>query len=160
MGLEDVLKGATNGFANFFAYLSFVAQEVGMEKAIDINTKMAKYMGRVQGDMIKKQAGIEEADIKTTLSLVKGYLDGIGLTIDVLEESPTEVRYKCGRCPVYDGCVMAGIDKGLYEDICRRAPAEFMDALVKQFNPKLSYQLTKFRTAPDDFCVECIVLKK
>ena len=71
MGLEDVLKGATNGYATYFAYLSFVAQEVGMEKAIDIMAKMAKYMGRVQGGMIKKQAGIEEADIKTALSLAR-----------------------------------------------------------------------------------------
>jgi len=33
-------------------------------------------------------------------------------------------------------------------------------ARAKQLNPNLSYQLMKFRSAPDDFCEEAIVLKK
>lgn len=160
MGLEDVLKGATNSFGFFLAYINGVAQEVGMEKAIDIFTNVCRHMGSVQGGMVKEQAGIEVADSKTAVSLVKSVItDGLGITVDIIEESPTEVRFKCGRCPVYDGREIVGMDKGLYEDMCRRAPVEFMNALVKQFNPNLSYQLIKFRTAPDDFCVEGITLR-
>jgi len=155
MGLEDVLKGATSGYSSYFTYIDSVAQEFGIEKATEIMIKIAKKKGEVQGGMIKEQAGIEKADIKTTLSLLKRILtDGLGIAIDVIEESPTEVRYKCGRCPIYDGRVRSGMDEGLYEDTCRLGPAKFMDVLVKQFNPKLSYQLIKFRTSPDDFCVD------
>ncbi len=158
MGIEDVLKGATNGYAYFFAYLGGVAQEVGMDKAVEIFTNMCRQMGMIQGKMVKEQAGVEEADVKTAVSLVKGVItDGLGIVVDVVEETPNEVKFTCGSCPVYNGRQMVGMDLGLYEDICRRAPVEFMDALVKQFNPKLSYKLHKFRTGPEDTCIEGIV---
>ena len=35
---------------------------------------------------------------------------------------------------------------------------EFFDTLVKQLNPDLSYQSKKFRSGPDDYCLEQTVL--
>jgi hypothetical protein len=32
------------------------------------------------------------------------------------------------------------------------------DAVVKQLNPNLNLRLQKFRSAPDDFCEEAIIL--
>jgi hypothetical protein len=35
-----------------------------------------------------------------------------------------------------------------------------MGATAKQLNPNLSFRVTKFRSTPDDFCEEEIVLEK
>jgi hypothetical protein len=44
------------------------------------------------------------------------------------------------------------------EAISLASSIRFMDSLAKQFNPDLSYQLEKFRSAADDYCEEAIVL--
>ncbi len=44
------------------------------------------------------------------------------------------------------------------ENICRASAIGFMDAAAKQLNPKLSYQLQKFRSNADDYCEEAVLL--
>lgn len=158
MSMEDALNAAKNAFAFYGAYLNTVAQEIGLERALALNTKMLETMGAMQGKMVKEQARIEEADAKAAHSLTKGIPGSLGLAFEVLEESPTTVRLKCARCSVCEGWQMAGMDDKTRETVCRTGPIRFMDAAVKQLNPRLSYQLAKYRSALDDFCEEQIVL--
>jgi len=158
MSMEDAFNGAKNAFAFYGAYLNTVAQEIGLERALALNTKMLETMGAMQGKMVKQQARIEEADAKGAYSLAKGVPESLGLAFEVLEESPTTVRFRCPQCSFYEGCQMAGLNDKTREIMCRAGSLRFMDAIVKQLNPRLSYQLAKYRSAADDFCEEQIVL--
>jgi len=158
MAVEDTFNGAKNAFVFHAAYLNTVAQEMGMERALALNTKMLETMGAMQGRMMKEQAGIEEVDAKAAYSLTKAVTESLGLLFEVLEESPTTVRMRCRRCSVYEGWQMAGLDDKTRETMCRAGSLRFMDAAVKQLDPKLTYQLLKYRSGPDDFCEEQIVL--
>ena len=51
-----------------------------------------------------------------------------------------------------------GVDAEATEASCRASSIRFVEAMAKQLNPNLSYQLAKFRSAPDDTCEEVIVL--
>ena len=51
-----------------------------------------------------------------------------------------------------------GMDAEAIEAACRACSIRLMEAMAKQLNPNLSYQLVKFRTAPDGYCEEAIVL--
>ena len=51
-----------------------------------------------------------------------------------------------------------GMDAETIENLCHSGPLRALDAMVKQLNPSLSYQLKKFRSAAKDFCEEEIVL--
>ena len=63
MANENTYKGARNAYIYYFAYLTTVAQEIGMERAIALQTKMCEARGTIDGKIIKEQAGVEEFDV-------------------------------------------------------------------------------------------------
>ena len=75
-----------------------------------------------------------------------------------LEESPKRVVFKSGKCPIYEAAQMVGLDAKTIEAMCRAGSLKFMDTAAKQLNPNLNYQIRKFRSGPDDFCEEEILL--
>jgi hypothetical protein len=158
MAIEDVFNGAKSAFTFYFAYLNTVAQEIGMERALALHTKMCEAMGAMQGKMMKEQAAIEEFDAKAAYSLTKSVPESIGISMEVVEESPQRVAFKTGRCPIYEAAQMVGLDAKTIEAICRAGALRFMDTAAKQLNPNLGHQLRKLRSAADDFCEEEIVL--
>ena len=157
MGKEDVFNGAKSAMTFYDAYLKTVGEEIGMDKAVSLHTKMFETLGKMQGQMIKEEAGTEEIDTKTALSLTKGAPESIGISMEVVEESPQKISFKVGKCPIYEAAQMMGVDAETIETLCRSGPVKFMDAMTKQLNPNFSYQLQKFRSGADDFCEEVIV---
>lgn len=159
MATEDKLEGARNGLAFSFAYMNMVGQEIGMERAIALNTKVDEMMGDAQGKIMKEQLDGKDIDINTAVKMALNTIkDGFGITSEVIEKSPKRIVVRCSRCPVYEAAQSVGIDTGTIENLCRAGSLKFMDAMVKQLNPNLSYQLTKFRTEPDGCCEEEILL--
>jgi hypothetical protein len=158
MALQDTFNGAKTAFTFYSAYLNTVAQEIGMERALALESKMDETLGTLQGKMIKDQAGAKDVDARAAYSLVKGVLESLGIVVEVLEEGPATVRFRCRQCPLYEGGLMAGLDTKIGETRCRAGSLRFMDAAVKQLDPKLTYQLLKYRSGPADFCEEQIVL--
>jgi hypothetical protein len=157
MGTEDTLNGATAAMTLFNAYMGTVAEEIGMDRAGSLFTKMCENMGAMQGKMMKEQTGTEEIDTKTAWSLVKNVPESLGISSEVVEESPQEVVVKLGKCPIYSSAEMLGMDAETIETMCRTGSAKLMDTVVKQLNPNLSHQLRKFRSSADDFCEEAII---
>lgn len=157
MGMEDVFNGAKSAMTFYDAYLKTVAEEIGMDQAVSLHTKMFETMGEMQGKMIKEQAGTEEIDTKAALSLVKSAPESLGITMEVVEESPQRVSFKVSKCPIYEAAQMMGVEPETIEALCRSGPVRFMDAMTKQLNPNFSYQLQRFRSGADDFCEEVIV---
>jgi len=157
MGMEDVFNGAKSAMTFYDAYLKTVAEEIGMERALSLHTKMFETMGTMQGEMIKEQSGTEKIDIKASWSMAKSAPESLGINMEVLEESPRSVVFKVGKCPIYDAAQTMGVDAETIETLCRSGPVRFMDTMTKQLNPNFSYKLQRFRSGPDDFCEEVIV---
>lgn len=158
MAIEDTFKGARNAYIYYFAYLTTVAREIGMERAIALQTKMCETRGTLDGKMIKEQAGVEEFDAEAVASLAEDYVETLGIRSEVIEESPQKVSFKIGRCPLYEATQVLGLDAETIEHLCRAGPVRNMDSMVKQLSPNLNYQLRKFRSGTDNFCEEVIEL--
>lgn len=158
MAVEGTFNGAKTALTFYGAYLNTVAQEIGMERALALHSKTLETLGTVQGKMIKDQAGIGDVDARAAYSLVKGVPESFGIVLEVLEEGPATVRFRCRQCSAYEGWQMAGLDDKTRETMCRAGSLRLMDAAVKQLDPRLTYQLAKYRSRPDDFCEEQIVL--
>ncbi len=158
MSIEDTFEGAKNAFPFFFAYINSVGQEIGIERANALLTQMQKAMGAGVGAMMKEQAGIETVDASGAFALSKGFVSSLGIEFEATEESPQCAAFTVGRCPVFAGAQMTGMDLEAIEASCRAGALKFMDAVVKQFNPGLSYELRKFRSSAEDACEEAIVL--
>src|SRR3972149_10157488 len=117
-----------------------------MERALALHTKMLEGMGPIQGKAIKEQAGAAEIDAKAAYSLAKAVPESLGLVFEVQEESPSTVRWRCRGCSVYEGWQMGGLGDKTLETMCRAGSARFMDAAVKQLNPRLSYEILRYRS--------------
>ena len=159
MGLQDKRDGAMNAFSFLFGYLNTVAQEIGMEQATALSSDVDEAMGTQQGKMIRERTVVAEFDARTAASIAQNSIEeGFGITSEVVEDSPRKTVFKVGRCPVYEAAQKMGFDARAIKTLCHAGPLKYMEALIKQLNPDLSYQLMKFRSTADDFCEEGIVL--
>ena len=159
MASTDTFNGAKSAFTFFYAYLNTVGQEIGMERAIALDAKMCEMMGAAQGKAMKDQAGIGEMDLAMAASLaVRSIDEALGISSEVIEEGAQRIASKVGRCPVYEAAQALGMDGASIEAMCRASSLRYMDTMVKQLNPHLSYRLREFRPSADGFCVEEVVL--
>jgi hypothetical protein len=159
MATADTFTGAKNAYTFLFAYLNTVGQEIGMERAMALDTKMCETMGAAQGMAMMEHAGMEQLGLQTVTSLNERFLeDGLGITSQLLEEDAQKHLFKVGRCPLYEAAAELGMDNASIEALCRSGALRFMDTMVKQLNPALSYQLQQFRSSAEDSCIEAMYL--
>lgn len=160
MAQDDKVVGARNAFSLYFAFMSDVAGEIGLERAVALSDARDESAGAQRGRMIKQEMGVAEFDIKAAAKAAgASILDDFGITSKVIDETQKSVVVRCGRCPVFEGASMAGFDNQNIETQCCAGAIRYMDALVKELNPDLSYELRKFRTSAEDFCEEAIVMR-
>lgn len=157
---NETFQGAKAAFTYHDLYVTTVAQEFGIAKAIALEGRMCENVGAMQGKFIRDKSGIKAFDAKIAYRIVKKVPEGYGIIFEVLEESPEKVRFKCHKCSIYEGAQNAGLDEKTRENICRRGSIRYMDTMVRQLHPNMSYRLMKYRTSADDFCEEEIVLKQ
>jgi hypothetical protein len=161
MASADIFSGAKNAFTFHYAYLNTVAQEIGMERAIALDARVSEMMGAAQGQAIKAQAGLDEIDLEKAAALANASIEeGFGISSELrqTEESADRIVFRCGRCPVYEAAEAAGMDHETIEAMCRASAIHYMDTMVKQWNPNLSYRQREFRSSADGRCVEELVL--
>ncbi len=160
MTKEDVFNAAKNFVSMYGVFFNNVAQKIGLEQALKLHTKTNETMGVQMGQMTKEQMGIKKLDSKTAAMVTRSVVSGFGISNVDAEEKPTSVLIKVHGCPVYEGRHAVGIDEETIEAMCRKGALNFMDTFFKQLDPKASYKLKKFRSAPDDCCEEEITLRK
>lgn len=161
MKTEATFNGVKNGLIFLYAFQNKVAQEIGKERALELEAMSNTEMGSAQGMMLKEQIGQNNIDAISAAKIIFKYLEQeLGITPVVKEESPDKVVYSCGRCPIFESYQLLGADNKDIETSCRASAVGFMDALVKQLNPELNYELLRFRSAADDSCDEVIFLGK
>ena len=159
MAVQDTFNGAMSGLIFMRAYANLVAEKVGAEQALSLETELSETMGAMQGMMIKEQMDNEEISLsEANQVLMKQIETGYGILSEVVDESSNKITCKAGRCPVFEAAQLLGMDVKDIETSCRASSIKFMDAMVKQLNPNFSYQLTKFRSTADESCEESLVL--
>ena len=162
MSIEDTFTGAKIAYTQLYAYVNAVADEIGMDRALAILTRTNEKMGTEAGKQIKEQSGQETYDVKKTALKIMEVARGIGSIDEIVEESSEKVvtMTASGKCTNYEAARAAGLDDQTIEAICGAGSLHFLNALVKQLNPDLGYQLGKFRSGPEDCCLENIVLNQ
>jgi hypothetical protein len=143
------------------AFYNKVAQEIGKERALELEAMTNTEMGAAQGIILKEQIDQNNVDAFSASKIIFKYLEQeLGIIPVVKEESPDKVVYSCGRCPVFESYQVFGTENKDIETACRASAVGFMDALVKQLNPELNYELILFRSGADDSCDEAIFIGK
>jgi hypothetical protein len=160
MASQEAFNAAAFAYAGNHALLGAVAQIIGMDKAIEVDSQVYGQIGVAQGQQIKAQAGIEgDADLQTTFSILSQIVTTLGIDYEVIESSESLVAIKVGMCPIYAGATAVGWEHGMIAASCGAAAVAFLDTAAKQFNPKLTWRLRSFRGSQQDGCVEELVLE-
>lgn len=157
MAIEDTRTGARTGLTLLLGYVGTVAGEIGMDRALELDTKLCRQMGAAQGQMLKQQVGVDEVDAATASQLVSQALaGGFGIQADTLESTAERAALQVGECPVYQAAQAVGMDHEEIQAVCQAGSLPFMAAMVKQLNPQAVYRLERFRAGPNGTCQEVI----
>jgi hypothetical protein len=159
MTIADTFTGAKSGLTFLFAYQNTVAQAIGRERALALNTKMVQALGTTQGGDLRDRLDIKEIPPKLAASLVGEFLEqALGIRSQAVDGSAEKMVIEVDRCPIYEAAEALGMEHAAIGALCRAGSIPYMDALIKQFNPDLTYDLRQFRPSADASCVEVIAL--
>ena len=154
MPAEERFAAAQAAMAFFNAYVNTVSDEIGSERAMALYARTAEQAGEMQGKMARKEAGDQDLEADAAYSILRAIPDSMGILGEVLEEGPSLVRVSVPKCSIYESYLMAGLDEAAMQARCRHGSMRFMDTEAKQLNPRLTFQLSKFRASPNNVCLE------
>ncbi len=153
MSSEDIYKVARNIFGRYGAFFKIVVNEIGMEKALALHAEAHKELGVNTADAIRESMKGVEFNLETLGPLLRDGNISHGLLTEMVE-TPSSILLKNSRCPVYDGYRMVGLDDETAEALCQHGAIAKIGTTVNLLNPSLSYELTHYRSKPDESCVE------
>ncbi len=153
MSSEDIYKVARNIFGRYGAFFNIVAREIGMEKALELHAEAHRELGVATADTLRESMKGVAFDLETLGPLLRDGNISHGLVSEMVE-TPSSILLKNSRCPVYDGYRMVGIGDETAEALCQHGAIAKIGTTVNLLNPRLSYELTHYRSKPDESCVE------
>jgi len=151
-----VYKSARTSYIAFASYVSKVAQEIGMTRALEILASTYEDMGNYRGLKYKKQSEIKSFDAEKAYPLLKKIAERLGIEYEIMQMDPKKVVVKFGRCPIFEAAKTVGLDP---ENFCHCGATKYMNTLLEKLNPKLEYEINKIKAVEEDFCITTLKLK-
>ena len=109
MTVQDTFNGAMSGLTFMRAYANTVAQKIGVEQALSLETETCETMGAMQGMMIKGEMGNEDIGLpEASQVLLKQIETGYGSLSEVVEESSNKITCKALKCYMQMHATIAG----------------------------------------------------
>ncbi len=157
MSKKGAFGAASASFGIYGGFFKDVSQEVGFERAVALHSNQGKHFGARLAGMLKEELGNRKLNLAAFERVYARALGQVGITPD-FEKKRSTLRSTVNACPIYDGLKSAGLDDKTIESLCTQMSALEYGELKNAF-PMLSACL-KFRTTPDEPCVEEFVVIK
>lgn len=159
--MEERFVGASTAYIPYCAYVEALIKNIGEDKTFEILSASEKSRGIKVGKSVKKENPDVEYDLKKTMETIvemASQIAGIDIVIELNDKRAVTLT-QFGKCPVYEAAHSCGIPDEEIEKLCRAGSLVFLDNVVKQLNPELTYKVRKFRSQEDGGCVEEIVFQ-
>jgi hypothetical protein len=157
MSKKSTFNTASFLFGFYAGFFKEVSQELGLDKAVALHAKAGKQTGAALAGMLKNELGSKKLNLAAWESVYGKFIEQIGITPDFKKKRST-LALTVGHCPLYEGYKNAGLDHKTIELMCSQMTA-LENAELKNAYPMLSGCL-KFRSTPDEPCVEEFILLK
>ena len=154
MAQDEIFEATKKVYGLYGAFFKVVADELGMEKALEMHTKAHEDQGLIAGKMLKGKFVNEIPDLQKLGEVLKESNLSIGIDCDLDQTTNTLLSFKNYRCPMFDGYRAGGLDNKTAESLCQEGATAKLGTMLRHLNPKLEYKLTKYRSEPDDPCIE------
>jgi hypothetical protein len=156
---EEVYQATKKIFGLYGAFFDLVAQQIGIEKALDLHIKAHERLGITAGKLLKDKLGKERPDLQELGNILRESNLGIGIESEVADMNPTSIVFSNLKCPLYDGYRLGGLDDKTAETLCQQGAPAKLGSTLMYLNPDIKYHLQYYRTKPDEPCKEIIELK-
>lgn len=157
MSKKSIFNTASILFGSYASFFKDVSQEFGLDKAAALHANQGKQTGAALAGMLKNELGSKKLNLAAFESVYAKFVEQLGITPDFKKRRST-LSLTVDRCPIYEGFRSAGLDHKTIELLCNKVSA-LENAELKNAYPTLSGCL-KFRSTPDEPCVEEFVLLK
>jgi hypothetical protein len=84
----------------------------------------------------------------------------MGFVDATVEATPTSLIYKTHKCPLYEGFLEAGVDHKTIAAHCQGKDNAGEIQAQRYLGSDAGLKLRKFRSGPDDYCIEEEILFK
>ncbi len=149
---KAAFNAAKAAFSAYGGLLKDVAQELGMDKAVDLHARRCEAFYVSLAGMITSRMGDKGFDLSIVSAVFKDVNHSFFGSVCEIEESPGTLRCSYTECPIYDGLSSAGLDHQAIELICTGGESKGLEKFRGAF-PQVSCSL-KFRAASDQSCVQ------
>ncbi len=154
---EQIFKSVRSIYIALATYVKKVAQEIGMDKAMELLSSAFTEIGTYQGKKLKKLTDKEKLNANEAYELMKTIPKSIGINIMIPQKDPDNVISRLDKCSVYESAKVAGLDSS---EFCSNSAIQYFNAMAKQLNNDLDFIRKKTKVTEEDFCEVQIVLKK
>jgi hypothetical protein len=155
---KDAAFSASKQMCGLYAgFFKGAAEVMGVAKAVEIHAIQGKPFAAAVSSTLKEKLGKKKLNYAAFESVYAGVREALGFK-DEYRKGRSVLKVETLRCPVYEGYATAGLDHKTIEMMCRQMATLEYDEIKKTF-PEFSGCL-KFRSAPDEQCVEEFVILK
>ena len=159
MAQDEIFAATKKVYGLYGAFFKVVADEMGVEKALEMHAKAHEDQGLIAGKMLKGKFGDAIPDLKQLGEILKGSNLSIGIDCNLDQTSTTLLSFRNFRCPMYDGYRAGGLEDETAEALCQKGAAAKLGTMLRYLNPKLEYKLTRYRSELNEPCIEDISMK-
>ncbi len=146
MSGEEVFTAAMIWAKMYCDFLKEVIAEIGLPRTIELQMKHGEINGAMYVNEMQKQG---KFDPEALAAFMKPGYDMMGIVNMEIEATPDSLVLRNGRCPVYEGFKMAGLDDGTIDKFCTNRESAVLAAITEAF-PEVKASLT--REKPDGHC--------
>ena len=146
MSSKEVFTAAVGWMKMYGDFLREVVAEIGLPRTIELHTKHGETFGAMFVDGLKKMGGFTPEAMGKLID--QAYLP-MGLINLESKATPDTLVVKNGKCPVYEGFKMAGLDDETIDKLCTNREGAVYAAITEVF-PEVKASMT--RNKPDGYC--------
>ena len=146
MSSEDIFKTATAWTTFYGQFLKEVIDEIGLPRTLVLHRKHGENAGAMFASELKKLGAFKPEALGKMMEQAYKPMGIINLE---LEATPNSLVEKNGKCPVYEGFKMAGLDDETIDKFCMSREGAVKDAITGAF-PEVKASMT--RDKPDGYC--------
>jgi len=146
MSREEVFTTATIWAKMYCDFLQKIISEIGLPRTIELQKTHGEINGAMYVNEMQKQG---KFDPEALAAFMKPGYEKMGIINIEIEATPDSLVVKNGKCPVYEGFKMAGLDDATINKLCTSREGAVKDAITEVF-PKVKASIT--RDKPDGYC--------
>ena len=154
MSREEVFTTATIWAKMYCDFLQKIISEIGLPRTIELQKTHGEINGAMYVNEMQKQG---KFDPEALAAFMKPGYEKMGIINIEIEATPDSLVVKNGKCPVYEGFKMAGMDDETIHKFCTNRESATLSAITEAF-PEVKASLT--RDKPDGYCTVLYKIEK